>query len=418
LSDQDKRINRRSAAFRRPPIATTIGDRIRKFRVERGLSQDFVAGRSAISTGWFLRIENGQVEPRFAHVVAIASALGVDLGQLVADESFDQPLQPSAGRGAAVEPTVDLERLHRARQRPATIDEPFLDHLESFLRWYWSAYHTTAPTLLLPPVAAHVTSLWPLVDETLGETIARALRSLIGNAASLAGWLALRLGNRASSSVYWSLAEALATEAEDQVLRRFALASRSSLYTNTLRGGEGGDPALALAFLDAAAGHDAGLPPIQRAWTFARRAEEHAARGDRDSVERDLDRAAGHLADVRDRPGGYFAAWDMAQLAGYRGSCATLLGGPEAIRLLEDSLAETNPALISQRTAVLANLGSAHTQLGHVDEACAALAEAVTIARSTDLAVSIERVRGIRLQLDRWSAATAVRRLDELIGWV
>jgi hypothetical protein len=279
--------------------------------------------------------------------------------------------------------------------------------------WYWRGYQTTNPSLLQPAVSAHVAQLWPLPDESLPEATGRRLRSLVAQAAALGGWLCLRLTNRSATAMYWSLAEALAIEAEDATLRRFALGCRSSLYSSTLRGGHGGDTILALALLDAAAGSE--VPSMQRAWTLARSAEEHAVSGDGDEAQRDLDAAGRYLSQVQHKDG-YFAAWDAGQLAGYRGSCAQALGWGEAIPLLEGSLAASAPSLISQRIAILTNLGAAHAQHEQVDAACAALTEALTIAGRTNLAVSIQRVRGVRAGLERWSAAPAVRHLDELIG--
>jgi transcriptional regulator with XRE-family HTH domain len=415
MNDKSGPVGNRPVRRRRTAVATAIGDRIRRIRVERGLSQEFVAGRADISTGWFLQIENGQVEPRFSHVVAIAGALGVDLAQLAGDGPIGQPTAPLRGRHSVAAPTFDLERLRQATQQPTTIDGLFLDQLESLIGGYWTAYHTTAPTLLLPAVAAHVGHLWPLADASLTGATAGRLRSLLADASCLAGWLSLRVGNRVASSLYWSLAETLAAEAGDHARRCFTLASRSSLYTTTLRGGGDGDTGLALAFLTAAS-DGAGITPIQQAWTLARRAEEHAVRGDQDSAERDLDGAADNVSQVHNQPHGYFAAWDAAQFAGYRGSCATLLGAPDAVDLLKDSLAGTDRTLISQRTSILANLGSVHARLSHVDEACAALVEALSIAGPANLAVSIERVKGVRVQLDRWSDTPAVCRLDDLIA--
>ena len=84
--------------------------------------------------------------------------------------------------------------------------------------------------------------------------------------------------------------------------------------------------------------------------------------------------------------------------------------------ILEGSLASTGESLISQRTAILANLGAAHARLGHVDAACEALVEAFTVAGRSSLAVGIRRARGVRARLDPWAAVPAVRHLDELIA--
>jgi hypothetical protein len=121
------------------------------------------------------------------------------------------------------------------------------------------------------------------------------------------------------------------------------------------------------------------------------------------------------LSLARGHDDGYFAAWDGAQLAGYRGSCAQALGSPQAITLLEGSLAATDPSLISQYTAILTNLGAAHAQQRQIDQTCGALTEALTIARRTSLTMAVHRVLGVRERFHPWPDAPAVRLFDEMI---
>jgi transcriptional regulator with XRE-family HTH domain len=417
---------KQSQQARRSRGSRSLGDRIRKFRTKLCLSQEAVAHLIERSEGWLLQVENGRADPGYSDLLKLAEALKVDLRQLLEDEhdpAARPPVRtpPPTARHAASEPlvayppTLDSERISHVWQRPAAVDTSYLDQLESLIRLYWQQYHTISPNLMLPAVSSHIAQLWPLVGGSSPPTTERRLRSLIGQAASLTGWLMLRLENRTAASLYWALAEALATEAEDQTLRRFALASRSSLYSSTLRGGHGGDTILALALLDASTDGGPAVPPVQRAWTHSRRAEEHAVAGDADAAQRDMDEATRYFAQVNGQENGYFAAWEEAQLTGYRGSCAQALGSPEAITLLEASLAATDTSLISQRTAILTNLGAAHVKRGHVDETCAALTEALTIATHANLAVAIQRIRGVRGRLDPWSSARAVRHLDRLI---
>jgi transcriptional regulator with XRE-family HTH domain len=394
---------------------------IRKARTRRGLSQEALAHLIGRSAGWMLQVENGTADPLHSDLVNIAGVVGVQLSDIVANTMDDEgvlspgPPAPAPYRAAA-DVLLDAERLHHVRQRPASIDGQVLDQVAALTRSYWQTYHTTDPTLLLPVVSAHVAQLRLLVDESMPTGVARRLRSLTADAASLVGWLALRLENRATSAIYWALAESLAGEADDQALRCFTLVSRSSLHSGTLRGEVGGDSTLAVAYVEAGSVPAPEVPPVQLAWTFSRRAEEYAGRGDAAAAQHDLDNAATYLGQVRGRPDGYFAAWNRAQLDGYRGSCATALGSRHAVIILESSLASTDSSLGSQRTAILANLGAAHARLGQVDDACHALANAITIAGRSNLAVSIRRVRGVRARLEQWSGAPSVRRLDEQIA--
>ncbi len=421
MTEEDQPSTKRTRRRRRGEGSSELGLRIRKARTRRGLSQESLAHRIGRSPGWMLQVENGSADPLHSDLVNIADVLGVELAAIVAERKDDEDVHPPHPSGlvphrSASDVLLDVERLHHAWQRPASIDSAVLDQVALLIGWYWQRYHTTDPTLLLPVVAAHVAQLRPVTDESIPPGVARRLRSLTADAASLAGWLALRLENRTTSSIYWALAESLAADAEDRSLRSFTLVSRSSLYSSTLRGDVGGDNALALAYVEAGARLAPDPAPVQIAWVLARRAEEHAVRGAGQPAQRDLDDAARYLDRVQGEPSDYFAAWNRAQLDGYRGSCATALGSSDAVAILEGSLAGTDAALVSQRTAILANLGAAQARLGRIDEACNALADALMIAGRANLAVAIRRVRGVRLRLDPWSAAPPVRRLDELIA--
>ncbi len=328
MSDREAEGQKR----RRNGGSRILGLRIRRFRNRLKLSQEHVAHRIGRSEQWLLLVENGRADPTYSDLLKLAEVLEVKVEQLLTDEVEEQPHPYPSPHQQGINthpPLLDADRIASVWQHPPTVDTPYLDELETLIAWYWQRYHTTAPTILIAPVSAHVAQLWPLLARSFPESIDRRLRSLIAQGASLAGWLTLRLTNRSATAMYWSLAETLATDAEDAVLGKFALASRSSLYTSTLYGGRGGDTTLALAFLDASAGTSS-LPPIQMAWTMARRAEEHAACGDGDAAQRDLDASAAHLARAQGRSTGYFAVWDTAQLSGYRGSCAQALGSPQA----------------------------------------------------------------------------------------
>ena len=375
------------------------------------------AGPYLLACNHLLQVENGATDPLHSDLVNIAAVLGVELSAMVADEKArSQGLPASGPNRAAADALLDTERLHHLWQRPVRVDGAVLDQLAVLIRWHWQSYHTTDPTLLLPVVATQVAQLRPLAEESMPPGLARRLRSLTADAAALAGWLALRQESRTTPSIYWALAESLAADADDHALRSFSLVSRSSLYSSTLRGGVGGDDALALAYVEAGAAAAPEMAPVQLAWVLARRAEEHAIGGDARAAQRDLDDAASYLGRVQGRPTGYFAAWNRSQLDGYRGSCAMALGSRDAVTILEGSLTSTDASLVSQRTSILANLGAAHARLGQVDAACGALAEAVVIARRANLAVTIRRVRGVRARLDPWSGAASVRSLDELIA--
>jgi transcriptional regulator with XRE-family HTH domain len=68
-----------------PDIGRQLGAVARRLRNERGLSLNDVAASSGISAGTLNRMETGHLTPSLETLVALASALGVRPGSLVAD---------------------------------------------------------------------------------------------------------------------------------------------------------------------------------------------------------------------------------------------------------------------------------------------------------------------------------------------
>lgn len=68
-----------------------IGEKIRKVREAKGLSQKQVAFSLGMDQAQYSRIENGKTDPSFSNVAKIANALGVDLSELFrSDEVFKE----------------------------------------------------------------------------------------------------------------------------------------------------------------------------------------------------------------------------------------------------------------------------------------------------------------------------------------
>lgn len=63
--------------------ARAVGDRIRARRLERGLSQEELGERSGMHRTYVGQIERGEVMTGWAKLVDIATALGVDVAELM-----------------------------------------------------------------------------------------------------------------------------------------------------------------------------------------------------------------------------------------------------------------------------------------------------------------------------------------------
>jgi transcriptional regulator with XRE-family HTH domain len=63
--------------------ARTIGDRLRRLRLDRGLSINSLAKRAGVPASTISKIENGLLKPSLVHAINLASALEENLGFLV-----------------------------------------------------------------------------------------------------------------------------------------------------------------------------------------------------------------------------------------------------------------------------------------------------------------------------------------------
>jgi transcriptional regulator with XRE-family HTH domain len=70
-----------------PVMVSHIGEQVRQLRRERLLTQDELSGKSGVGVASIIRIERGQVEPRFSTIKKLAAGLEVDPVELVRGET-------------------------------------------------------------------------------------------------------------------------------------------------------------------------------------------------------------------------------------------------------------------------------------------------------------------------------------------
>lgn len=80
----------------------TIGERVAWYRRRRGLSQQVLAGLVGRTADWLSKAENNRIElDRLSVVTALAEALGVSLGDLLAEPTLMEGTDNSGYRGAS-----------------------------------------------------------------------------------------------------------------------------------------------------------------------------------------------------------------------------------------------------------------------------------------------------------------------------
>ena len=201
-----------------------------------------------------------------------------------------------------------------------------------------------------------------------------------------------------------------ADDADSPDLAAWALATRSLIPTYT------GDPRTALRLLheaqDRAQGH---VSPSRVAWLAALEARAQAGLGDAAAslaalaqADRGIERA--------EPAGGRFANdfFDRPRLAGFRGTSHLLLGQPKAAQAaLADVLTLRDPADVKGRSLARLDLAQAYVQDRAVEEACAAVADALSIRHENRVGPILRRAREVRVSLEPWRDERPVRELDE-----
>jgi hypothetical protein len=342
---------------------------------------------------------NNHQQPSDFYRDLLARTLGRPRAELFSDEATRLEL------AAEAEPWL----LARALEASA-VGQAALDALEQAVGEFARSYPSTAPTVLARPVLEHFRDVTRLLDSPLPVARRQRLAVVAGHLAGLAGSLAFDLRDEGRALAYFKVAVQAADDAGSPDLAAWALATRSLIPTYT------GDPAAALRLLleaqDRARGH---VSPSRLAWLAALEARAQAGLGDPAASLAALSRA--DRAIERAEPaGGRFANdfFDRPRLAGFRGTSHLLLGQSKpAQAALADVLALRDPADVKGRSLARLDLAQAHVQDRAIEEACAAVVDALAIHRENRVGPILRRAREVRTSLEPWRDDQPVRDLDE-----
>jgi tetratricopeptide (TPR) repeat protein len=342
---------------------------------------------------------NNHQQPSDFYRELLARALGRPREELFSDE------------GAHLELGVEAEPWLLARALEASsIGQAALDTLEQAVGEFARSYPSTAPTVLARPVLEHFRDVTRLLEGPLPVVRRQRLAIIAGHLAGLAGSLKFDLRDEPKALAYFKVAVQAADDAGSPDLAAWALATRSLIPTYT------GDPAAALKLLqeaeDRAHGH---VSPSRLAWLTALEARAQAGLGDATGSLAALARA--DRAIERAEPaGGRFANdfFDRPRLAGFRGTRHLLLGQPKAAQAaLADVLTLRDPADVKGRSLARLDLAQAYVQDRAIQEACAAVADALAIRHENRVGPIRRRAREVRASLEPWRDEEPVRDLDE-----
>ncbi|MBC9716900.1 helix-turn-helix transcriptional regulator [Streptomyces sp. TRM66268-LWL] len=299
------------------------------------------------------------------------------------------------------------------RQLPTPANPDTLGYLDSILNQHAQAEPLVGPQFLLPAVQSQM----PLID-MLVRNAAGALRDDVlrvgARYSEFIGWLYQDTGHTVDAAKWTGLAMELAQELGDPQLSAHILQRRSNIATEAGHAGQGAGLAnAALRFSDE-------ITPRLRASALRQLANSKAVLGEESDYKRAVEQAMIEAAagDDSDMLAGYcsVAYVEMESATG-----AVRLGDPEpAVATYRVSLEHWPAVQVRDRGLCLARLATAHAQLGDVEGAYEAGAEAASIAQRTGSARIMDELFRLQGHLAPWSKLVEIAdlnsTLDEMKG--
>ncbi|MGI5211808.1 hypothetical protein [Plantactinospora sp. CA-290183] len=258
-------------------------------------------------------------------------------------------------------------------------------------------------------VATHLRTMLEVSNRTTTSLAHRRLLRAAGDAAQLAGWLAIDAQSYGQAEGYSRLAISLAEKANDRALHAYSLGVIGYIHLHARNG------RAALDVLDTAqelAGR--GVPAAVRSWLREAAGEAYGFLGQPRpglaalaEAERVFD-----CVDATSVPvwlGFYSAGCHAARL---KGRCLTRLRQPkDAVRALYEALALLPATFVRERSGTLIDLAVAYVQMRQVEHACDAASQADTLARRTGSERNRKRLRELLADLMPWATADCVQNL-------
>lgn len=281
---------------------------------------------------------------------------------------------------------------------------------------YQVLYHSTAPSVLMTPVVAHLETVREVLHENLAPVVRRKVIANRARVAMLAGRIAFfDLSDSIGARGYYNLALESAREAGDHLQAAAALG-----HTAFIPAADHGYTA-ALDYLRGAASYLSKQPHgLVASWLAAIESEMHTNAGSSTAALTAIDRARAALTAPGLAPElPWFDYYDSTRLDGFAGY-ATLRAGryEESRTTLSDVLHRLPREAVKQRAVFLCDLATVHLHDGDLDQACRFAGEAADQLHRAGYATGSGRLHEFRAAVASWSTTPAVRMLDEQLALI
>jgi transcriptional regulator with XRE-family HTH domain len=360
-----------------------------------GLSQEQLAERLGVDRSTVVRWESGETLPQPWLRPKIARALQVSvvhLGDLLDDE---HALDEQA-----------TERFERVTAHPASVDLVTVACLRRQIAQLDARYDQVPSASLLPEAGQCLGQVSFLAGHARGGQVRQALHLAEAEAATLMGqlvWDASQRRDCATAITCLDRAVIAARQAGDRVAEGRALLRKSfvALYGHK-------NPHDGLALASHAAQTTGAVSQVLTGLAVLHTAEAHAMLTDTRACEQEIAQAETHLGQVSDDDPA-IDLYSPSQLGRLTGSCYLFLGQARKAAPVLETTATAAAGRSKSQAIVYGNLALALIRQAKIDEATAALGQAIDIVEVNRGGGGLTLIFGAARELRPWRDLPAVR---------
>lgn len=365
-----------------------------------GLSQEGLAEKLGIERTTVARWERGETEPQPWWRPKLAEALQLpveDVDELLADTPESVDGEPERTPAASLVDGFADDHLEELRMRllnAAAVDGTTIALLATQADHIREIDRSLGARVAKPQLHGYLDAIKELRSFGISPNQREPLARLYADAATLAGWQCLDLGEPDRAWLYYEAAKDAAREADHSGALAHALAEQAYVLV------ELGELASALHLADHARSiAGTAVPTLLRCWLEAVVGELHAAMGEETDTRRAFDAAERLLqADLHDPELPYVILSDV-HLARWRGNARARLGDAAATDDLRHAAYGMDASFTRARAGLHVDLASALVAGGRQGEAKAELRQAKTLAARVGSARQRRRVRRLESAL-------------------
>jgi transcriptional regulator with XRE-family HTH domain len=373
-----------------------LGGLIRDLRTDRGLTLARLSALTGYSLQHLGAVERGQVAPSESVVSACERALAAG-GQLTAafpavvrEQARARHIRGQARHGAGPVPENGDQwpGLVAAVRRSSAITGAMTGDLEQITDRHRALYHELSSGEMLGPVEAHLSLLTSLMRGSQPEPLRHRVASAAAEAAGLAAWLWLDLGDQARAAMRYEMASGLLGQAANPALGGYVTGYR------VLAAGAACVRAQAVCLAEMArAQTPLSASRLMRSWLAAVSASAAAQAGDQHGALKLIGQARDLFDTAGDREE-WMYDFDLSSLALYQGQCYLQAGQPrEAMSAFETGLAGLPGSCARRRAVLMAELARACVPTGQLDAAISHAGQALDLFALHASAAGLDRIR-------------------------